>query len=77
MIDLAGSSLVLQTSGQFIQHSQATIGSLQQQSPAIRATISLIKLSHHRFAKNSWKQQTLCCAIVRHEEASARASNIV
>src|SRR5262252_57911 len=77
MIDLAGLSLLLQTSGQFIQQSQATIGSLQQQSAAVRATISLIKMSHHRFAKNSWEQQTLCCAIFRHEEASNCASNSV
>jgi hypothetical protein len=75
MIDLAGLSLVFETSGQFLHQPQATIGSLQQQSAAIRATISLIKLRHHRLAKNSWKQQTLCCAIVTHEEASGRAPN--
>jgi hypothetical protein len=77
MIHLAGLSLVFETSGQFIQQSQAMIGSLQQQSAAIRATISLIKLRHYRLAKNSWKQQTLRCAIVRHEEASGRAPNAV
>jgi hypothetical protein len=77
MIDLAGLSLLLQTSGQFIQQSQATISSFQQQCAAVRATISLIKMSHHRFAKNPWEQQTLCCAIVKHEEASGCASNTV
>ena len=46
-----------------------------QQSAAIRATISLIKLRHRRLVKNSWKQPTLCCAIVRHEETSGRAPN--
>jgi hypothetical protein len=77
MIDLAGLPLVLETSAQFVQQSQATIGSLQQQSAAIRATISLVKLRYHWLAKNSWKQPTLCCAIVKHEEASGRASNAV
>src|SRR5215469_5735347 len=53
MIDLAGLSSLFQTGGELVQQSQAVIGSLQQQSAAIRATIWLIKLSHHRFAKNS------------------------
>ena len=35
MINLASLSSVLETSGQFVQQSQATIGSLQQQSAAI------------------------------------------
>src|SRR6516162_730754 len=77
MIDLTRLPSVLQTGGEIIHQPQTTIGSLQQQSAAIRATISLTKLSHYRFAKNSWKQQTLCCVIVRHEEASNCASNSV
>src|SRR6516225_6416394 len=77
MIDLAGLSLVFETCGQFLQQPQATIGCLQQQSATIRAAISLIKLRHNRLAKNSWEQQTLCCAIVKHEEASNCASNSV
>jgi hypothetical protein len=43
-----------------------TIGGLQQQSTAIGTAFSLIKLGNDKFAKNSWEQQTLCCAIVRH-----------
>jgi hypothetical protein len=42
------------------------IGGLQQQSSAIGAAFSLIKLGNDRFAKNPWEQQALCCAIVRH-----------
>jgi hypothetical protein len=41
-----------------------TIGGLQQQSTAIGTAFSLIKLGNDRLAKNSWEQQTLCCAIV-------------
>jgi hypothetical protein len=52
-----------------------TSGGLEQQSPAIGTAFSLIKLGNYRLAENSWEQQTLCCAIVRHEEASGSASN--
>jgi len=54
-----------------------TIGGLQQQSAAIGTAFSLIKLGYDRLGKNFWEQQTLCCAIVRHEEASGSASNSV
>src|SRR5713226_4952561 len=66
MIDLPGLPLVPQAGGQFIQQSIATIGGLQQQSSTVGAALSLIKLGNDRLAKNSWEQQTLCCAIVRH-----------
>ena len=42
-----------------------------------RTPLSLIELGHDRPAKNSWEQQTLCCAIFRHSEASFVAANIV
>src|SRR6516162_3651231 len=77
MIDLARLSRVPQASTQFLQQSIATIRRLQQQSSTIGTALPLITLSHHRLAKNSWEQPTLCCAIVRHEEASECASNIV
>jgi hypothetical protein len=54
-----------------------SIGGLQQQSPAVGTPLSLIEPGHYRLAKNSWEQQTLCCAIVRHSEASFVAANIV
>src|SRR6266446_4092762 len=66
MINLPGLPLVPQAGGQFIQQSIATIGGLQQQSSTVGAALSLIKLGNDRLAKNSWEQQTLCCAIVRH-----------
>jgi hypothetical protein len=58
--------LVPQAGGQFIQQSIATIGGLQQQSSTVGAALSLIKLGNDSLTKNSWKQQTLCCAIFRH-----------
>src|ERR1700674_4521216 len=66
VVDLPGLSLVPQAGGQFIQQSTATIGGLQQQSSTVGAALALIKLGNDRLAKNSWKQQTLCCAIFRH-----------
>jgi hypothetical protein len=53
------------------------IGGLQQQGPAVGTPFALIELGHDRLAKNSWEQQTLCCAIFRHSEASFVAANIV
>jgi len=75
MIDLAALSFVPQTGGQFFHQSIVLIGGLEQQRAAVGTALSLIKLRHYRLAKNSWEQQTLCCAIVRHEEASGSASN--
>src|SRR6266436_6547910 len=40
------------------------ISSLQQQSPAVGTALALIELGNDWLAKNSWEQQTLCCAIV-------------
>src|SRR5215472_6621412 len=70
MIDLAALSFVPQTGGQFFHQSIVLIGGLEQQRAAVGTALSLIKLGNYRLAKNSWEQQTLCCAIVRHEEAS-------
>src|SRR6266478_770459 len=64
MIDLPGLPLVPQAGGQFIQQSIATRGGLQQQSSTVGTALALIKLGNDRLAKNSWEQQTLCCAIV-------------
>jgi hypothetical protein len=75
VIDFAGLSWVPQTGRQFIHESIVAIGGLQQQSAAVGTALSLVKLGNDRLAQNSWKQQTLCCAIVRHEEASGSASN--
>src|SRR5947207_12588349 len=77
MIDLAGLPLVSQAGGQSSHQSIAAIGGLQQQGSAVRTPLALIELGHDRLAKNSWKQQTLRCAIVRHSEASFVAANIV
>jgi hypothetical protein len=55
-----------QAGGQFIQQSIATIGGLQQQSSTVGAALVMIKLGNDSLAENSWEQQTLCCAIVRH-----------
>src|SRR5215467_10106293 len=75
MIDLAGLSSLLQTGGELVQQSQAVIGSLQQQSAAIGTPFSLIKLGHDSLGENIKEQRTLCCAIVRQEEASGCAPN--
>jgi hypothetical protein len=53
-----------QAGGQFIQQSIATSGGLQQQSSTVKTALALVKLGNDRLAKNSWEQQTLCCAIV-------------
>jgi hypothetical protein len=53
------------------------ISGLQQQGSAVGTPLALIELGHDRLAKNSWEQQTLCCAIVRHSEASFVAANTV
>jgi hypothetical protein len=76
MIDLAGLSLVPQRGREFFYQSIVPIRGFQQHSPAVGTALSLIKLGYDRLAKNPWEQQTLCCAIVRHEEASARASKL-
>jgi hypothetical protein len=77
MINLASLPLVSKARGQSSRQSIAAIGGLQQQGSAVGTPLALIELGHHRLAKNSWKQQTLCCAIVRHSEASFVAANIV
>src|SRR5215472_6968602 len=75
MIDLAGLSSLWQTGGELVQQSQAVIGSLQQRSATIGTPFSLIKLGHDRLGENIREQRTLCCAIVRQEEASGCAPN--
>jgi len=75
MIDFASLSWVPQTGRQFIHESIVAIGGLEQQSATVGTALALIKLGNDRLAKNSREQQTLCCAIVRHEEASGTASN--
>jgi len=77
MIDLASLPLVSKARGQSSYQSIVSIGRLQQQGSAVGTPLSLIELGHDRLAKNSWEQQTLCCAIVRHSEASFVAANIV
>src|SRR5215469_6863334 len=75
VIHLAGWSSLLQTGGELVQQSLVAIGSFQQQSATLGTTFSLIKLGNDRLAANIRQQQTLCCAIVKHEEASRRAPN--
>jgi hypothetical protein len=77
VIHLAGLPLVSQAGGQSGHQVIVPIGGLQQQSSAIGTPLSLIKLGYDRLAKHSWEQQTLCCAIFRHSEASFVAANIV
>jgi hypothetical protein len=77
MIDLASLPLVSKARGQSSHQSIVPIGGLQQQGSAVGTPLSLIKLCYYRPAKNSREQQTLCCAIVRHSEASFVAANIV
>jgi hypothetical protein len=54
-----------------------TIGGFQQQGSAVGTPFALIELGYNRLAKNLWEQQTLCCVIFRHSEASFVAANIV
>jgi hypothetical protein len=77
VIQLAGLSSLLQTGGEFVQQSGAVIGCLQQQSATIGTPFSLIKLGHDRLGENIGEQQTLRCAVVKHEEASGCAPNSV
>src|SRR6266852_2743662 len=39
--------------------------------------LALIKPGYYGLVKNSWEQQTLCCPLVRHSDASFAASNTV
>src|SRR5713101_1752206 len=75
MIDLASLPLVSKARGQSSHQSIMSIGGFQQQSSTVGTPLSLIELGHYRLAKNSWEQQTLCCAIFRHSEASFVAAN--
>src|SRR6266403_4383827 len=75
MIDLSSLPLVSQARGQSSHQSIMSIGGLQQQSSTVGTPLALIELGHYRLAKNSWEQQTLCCAIFRHSEASFVAAN--
>src|ERR1039458_1408130 len=59
MIDLARLPLVSEARGQPIHQSITAISRLQQQGSAVGTPLALIKLGHHRLAKNSWEQQTL------------------
>jgi hypothetical protein len=69
--------LVSKAGGQPIHQSITAISRLQQQGSTVGTPLSLVELGHHGLAKNSREQQTLCCAIVRHSEASFVAANIV
>src|SRR5450631_2806220 len=64
MIDLACLPLVSKAGGQSGHQVIVPIRGLQQQSPAVGTALALIKLGNDWIAKNSWEQQTLCCAIV-------------
>jgi hypothetical protein len=64
MIDLARLPIIPKAGTQSSHQVIVPIGGLQQQSSAIGTPLSLIKLGYDRLAKNSWEQQTLCCAIV-------------
>src|SRR6266404_2917495 len=75
MIDLASLPLVSKARGQSSHQSIMSIGGFQQQSSTVGTPLSLIELGHYRLAKKSWEQQTLCCAIFRHSEASFVAAN--
>jgi hypothetical protein len=77
MIHLDGLPLVSKARGQSSHQSIMSIGGLEQQSSTVGTPLSLIELGHYRLTKNSWEQQTLCCAIFRHSEASFVAANIV
>src|SRR5208282_2230596 len=76
MIDLASLPLVSKAGGQSSNQSIVSIGALQQQRSAVRTPLSLIELGYDRLAKNSREQQTLCCAIFRHSEASFVAQTL-
>jgi hypothetical protein len=77
MIHLACLPIISKTGAQTRHQSIVAIGGLQQQGSAVGTPLALIELGHDRLAKNSWEQQTLCCAIFRHSEASFVAANIV
>ena len=77
MIHLASLPLLSKTGGQPGHQSVMPIGGLQQQCSAVGTPLALIKPGYYGLVENSWEQQTLCCAIVRHSEASFAASNTV
>jgi hypothetical protein len=64
MIDLARLPIISQAGTQSSHQPIVSISGLQQQSPAVGTPLALIELGYDRLAKNSWEQQTLCCAIV-------------
>ncbi len=77
MIDLARLPCVAQTSSQTLDQSVAAIGGLQQHGSAIGTALPLIELDYGGLGKNLGEQQTRCCAIVNHAEASLVASTAV
>src|ERR1700677_4240541 len=75
VIHLDGLALVAKARSQTSHQSVAAIGGFQQQGSSVRTSFALIELGCDRLAKNSREQQTLCCAIFRHSEASFVAAN--
>jgi hypothetical protein len=64
MIDLARLPIISKAGAESSHQVIVPISGLQQQSPAVGTSLALIKLGNDWLAKNSWEQQTLCCAIV-------------
>src|SRR6266403_4235898 len=76
MIHLASLPIISKAGAQSRHQSRVPIGGFHQQGPAVGTPLALIELGQDRLAKNSWEQQTLCCAIVRHSEASFVAQTL-
>src|ERR1700722_12740610 len=76
MIDLARLPIISKAGAESSHQVIVPISGLQQQGSAVGTPLSLIKLGYDRLAKNSREQQTLCCAIFRHSEASFVAQTL-
>ena len=77
VFDLFRLPLVFQSLSQHGSQSQPSIGSAQQDRPAVGTALSLIKLGHDRTVKNSWEENALCRVMLAQTKASCLVKNCV
>src|SRR4029077_14095610 len=70
-----GLPLLLQSLGESGSEVQSLIGGAQQNCPAVRAALWLIKLRDDRTRRNSWEENTLCYLMLVQAKASCWSQN--
>jgi len=77
VIDFARLPLVLQSLGESGSEVQSLISGAQQNCPAVRAALWLIKLRHDRTRRDSREENTLCYILLAQAKASCVVKNCV